>query len=114
LASWRETIGRWKRPDPCSGQAAGVLLERLHDGGVAGEFDGALVEGEVELGGEGGDIGGGGAEEAAEGAVVAGAEAVVADFVGRVGGGGEGGFGGAVASEGAVPISTAGDSSCRT
>jgi hypothetical protein len=84
-------------------KAPRVGLEGAHGGGIAGEFPGALVEGEVELQGESGDVGGGGAKEAAEGSVVAGAEAVVEGFVGRVGGGGEGGFGGAVAGEGAVP-----------
>jgi hypothetical protein len=87
-----------------SGEARGIALDRLHSGGVGGEFDEPVVEGEVELQGEGGpstackqalwinSVGGGGGEEAGEGSVVAGVEAVVAGFVGRAVGGGEGGL----------------------
>jgi hypothetical protein len=83
----------------------GVLLERLHGGGVAEEFEGALIEGEVELSGEGGKVRGGGAEEALEGAFVADSEAVVEVLVLGMGRGGEGGFGFSEPGEGAVPNS---------
>src|SRR5688500_16629594 len=69
------------------GQPAGVALDCPHGGGVAEEFAGALVEGEVQFGREGGKVGRGGAQKAAEGAVVAGAEAVVEVLVRGVGGG---------------------------
>jgi hypothetical protein len=80
----------------------GVLLQRSHRRGVAREFAAALVEGEVELAGEGSEVGRWGVEELAEGEMVASAEWVV-DVVRCVGGGGKGGFGSSKPSERAVP-----------
>ena len=71
---------------------------------------------DVELGGEGGEIGGGEGEEGAQRVGCGVEEGVVAVLVGLAGGGVDGGLGCAEAGEGAVPNSDREglDSSSRT
>jgi|GEM_PF-6097971 len=85
----------------------GISFERGHGGFGVAELPDLVGDEEIELGGEGGEIGGGDAQQAAKGAVEAGEQAVEQIVVGARPGG-ERGFGAAEAGEGLVPFSDRG------